>query len=155
MRKANLIVAFIFSLLGAFIIARTYSFQQTLITDNFLGATFFPRFVAYTMIGLAVLLFIQTLRHPPQKGETGLSELFDSRIRVPMAALVIISIYVAVLKPLGFIISTILLNVAIFWLFRARTLLYLTVIPLTITLTVYLVFYKLLVVPLPEGLFYF
>lgn len=155
MRKANLIVASVFCLLGAFIIAQTYRFQQTLITDNFLGATFFPRFVAYTMIGLAILLFVQTLRHLPQKGEKTLSQLFDSRIRVPMTALAIIAIYVASLKTLGFIISTILLNMAMFWLFRARNVVYLTVVPVAITLTVYLVFYKFLVVPLPEGLFYF
>lgn len=155
MRKANLIVASVFILLGTFVIAQTYQFQQTLITDNFLGATFFPRFVAYAMIALAVLLLVQTLRHPAREGEPRLRELFDSRIKVPLTALVVITAYVALMKPLGFIISTVLLNAAIFWLFRARSLLYLGIVPVAITLAVYQVFYKLLVVPLPEGLFYF
>lgn len=155
MKKANLIVATVFILLGVFIIAQTFTFQQTLITDNFLGATFFPRFVASAMIGLALLLLIQTLRHSPSEGEHRLGELFDARIRVPLTALAMIIVYVALLRPLGFIIDTILLNMAIFWLFRARSFLYLGIVPVAITLAVYQVFYKLLVVPLPEGLFYF
>ena len=63
--------------------------------------------------------------------------------------------YALVLEPLGFIIATFALCVLLMYATGNRTLVSLLIFPAVLSVSVYAVFYKLLIVPLPEGLFYF
>ena len=60
-----------------------------------------------------------------------------------------------VLEPLGFIIATFALGALLMYVTENRTFVSMVVFPAVLSLAVYTVFYKLLIVPLPEGLFYF
>ena len=155
MKKANYFVAVVFVLLSAFVFLQISGFQQTLIADDYVGAAFFPELLAWGTIGLAVLLVRLNYGDKFREDSRTLSDLFPKEILTALEGLAILCVYVLLLEPLGFILATIVLNIALLLLFRVRNLITLTVFPVSISLLVYLVFCKALVVPLPEGLFYF
>ena len=155
MKKANYFIAVVFILLSAFVFLQISGFQQTLIADDYVGAAFFPELLAWGTIALAVLLARLNYADKVQEDSRSLSDLFPKEIRTVLEGLAILCVYVLLLEPLGFILATIALNIALLLLFRVRSLVTLAVFPVSISVLVYLVFCKALVVPLPEGLFYF
>jgi putative tricarboxylic transport membrane protein len=60
--------------------------------------------------------------------------------------------YAALLAPLGFVLSTPLYMAAAMWLLRLRSWLLLTVVPIVFTLLFFVVFVRVLRVPLPTGI---
>ena len=155
MKKANYCVAIVFILLSGFVFFQVSGFQQTLIADDYVGAAFFPELLAWGTIVLAVLLGWLNFRNKFQEDSRSLSDLFPKEILTALEGLTVLCAYVLLLEPLGFILATIALNIALLLLFRVRSLITLAVFPVSISVIVYLVFCKALVVPLPEGLFYF
>ena len=73
----------------------------------------------------------------------------------PCLVTLLIIVYVLVLEPLGFIIATFALGALLMYVTENRTFVSMVIFPAVLSLAVYTVFYKLLIVPLPEGLFYF
>lgn len=155
MKKANYCIAAAFLLLGAFVLYSAANFQQTLIQDDYVGAAFFPELLAWMTMGLAFFLGWLNFRGRFDDDGRTLSDLFPRQILIALAGLAAIIAYVLFLDYLGFILATAALNFALLLLFGVRNILSLAVFPAAISLAVYGVFYKLLVVPLPEGLFYF
>ena len=66
-----------------------------------------------------------------------------------------IAAYTVALEFLGFIIDTFLLGALLMYVTGNRKFMSVVLFPALLSLAVYVVFYKFLVVPLPEGLFYF
>ncbi|HPF84525.1 hypothetical protein SDC9_51131 [bioreactor metagenome] len=155
MKKANYCIAAAFLLLAAFVLYSAANFEQTLIQDDYVGAAFFPELLAWMTGGLALFLGGLTFRGKFDGDGRTLSDLFPGEIRIALAGLAVITLYVLSLDYFGFILATAALNFALLLLFGVRNPLSLAVFPAAISLAVYGVFYKLLVVPLPEGLFYF
>jgi hypothetical protein len=141
--------------LAAFVLYSAANFEQTLIQDDYVGAAFFPELLAWMTGGLALFLGGLTFRGKFDGDGRTLSDLFPGEIRIALAGLAVITLYVLSLDYFGFILATAALNFALLLLFGVRNPLSLAVFPAAISLAVYGVFYKLLVVPLPEGLFYF
>lgn len=73
---------------------------------------------------------------------------------LPLAGLAAVTAYLLLLPVLGFIVSTVLLNLGLLLLFRVRSPLMLAVFPPVMTAAVYLLFQRLLYVPLPRGLLF-
>ncbi len=155
MKKANYCIAAAFLLLAAFVLYSAANFEQTLIQDDYVGAAFFPDLLAWMPGGLALFLGGLPVRGKFAGDGRTLSDLFPGEIRIALAGLAVITLYVLSLDYFGFILATAALNFALLLLFGVRNPLSLAVFPAAISLAVYGVFYKLLVVPLPEGLFYF
>ncbi len=136
--------------LGATAFFHTTKFDQTLITDNYLGATFFPRIVALVMVAISALVVAGGLKGNEETAEKtprkGLIRTF--------AGIAAIASYAVAIEPLGFIISTMIFNLIILALFGVRRPMTLIVLPPAVSLIIYWVFYKLLMVPLPEGIFF-
>ena len=152
-KKSDWIVSLTFIVLGCVIYALTLSFEQTLVVDSRVTAEFFPQIIAGAMILLAILNLFQCWKRGSTPDPEGLWSLFAfSR---PFLVTVLIIVYVLVLEPLGFIIATFLLCMLLMYVTENRTFVSLLVFPAVLSLAVYTVFYKLLIVPLPEGLFYF
>ncbi len=155
MKTVNYLISVVFLLLSAFVLYQIAGFQQTLISDDYVGAAFFPEILVWGTVALALLLaWLNYGNKFPEDGRT-LSDLFPREVRMPLIGLVVLCAYVLLLEPLGFILATIALNIVLLFLFGVRGLPTLSVFPVTISLLVYIVFCKILVVPLPEGLFYF
>lgn len=150
MKRNDTIAGAVFMALGATAFFHTTKFDQTLITDNYLGATFFPRIVALVMIAISALVLIRGLR----SGDDTVEKASTRGLIRTFAGIATIAIYAIAIEPIGFIISTMLFNLIILALFGVRRLLTLIVLPPTVSLTIYWVFYKLLMVPLPEGIFF-
>ena len=150
MKRNDTIAGAVFMALGATAFFHTTKFDQTLITDNYLGATFFPRIVALVMIAISALVVAGGLRG---NEETAGKASRKGLIRT-FAGIAAIASYALVIEPLGFIISTMLFNLIILALFGVRKPLTLMVLPPSVSLIIYWVFYKLLMVPLPEGIFF-
>ncbi len=150
MKRNDTIAGAIFMALGATAFFHTTKFDQTLITDNYLGATFFPRIVALVMVAISALVVIGGLRG---NEETAGKASRKGLIRT-FAGIATIAAYAVAIEPLGFIISTILFNLIILVLFGVRRPLTLMILPPSVSLIIYWVFYKLLMVPLPEGIFF-
>ncbi len=155
MKKANFGIAIAFLCLSAFVLYSTGNFEQTFIQDDSVGPAFFPELLAWMTAGLALFLAWIAFRDKFEEDGRTLSDLFPREMRLALVGLFLIVLYVAFLEPLGFILATTGLNVAFLLLFGVRRPLTLALFPVVISFAVYGVFYKILVVPLPEGLFYF
>ena len=105
------------------------------------------------MVLLALLNLLQCWRRGSIPDPEGLWSL--AAFSRPFLVTILIIAYVLVLEPLGFIIATFALCALLMYVTENRTLVSLVVFPAVLSVTVYAVFYKLLVVPLPEGLLYF
>lgn len=155
MKKANYGIVLVFLLLSAFVIYQANNFEQTLIQDDYVGASFFPELLAWMTAGLAFFLGWLNFRGKMDDDGRKLADLFPRQILLAVVGLGLVVGYVMLLESLGFILATIALNAALLLLFGVRSSLALALFPVIVSLSVYVVFYKILIVPLPEGLFYF
>lgn len=154
MRKINIMTAILFIIFGIVIIMGTSNFKQTVLSDNFIGPAFFPKFMAIGMIVCAIILIINTLLDKKSQ-EISVGEIFNKKMFLPIIGMIILFIYVITLDYLGFLLATILLNLILLLLFKVRKKSILILAPVLTTLVIYQVFQKFLMVPLPPGLFSF
>jgi len=154
-KKANYGIVAVFLLLSAFVLYQANNFEQTLIQDDYVGAAFFPELLAWMTAGLALVLGRLNFRGKMDDDGRRLADLFPRRMLLAVVGLGLVVAYALLLEPLGFILATIALNAALLPLFGVRSSLVLALFPVIVSLSVYVVFYKILIVPLPEGLFYF
>ena len=152
-KKSDWIVSLTFIVLGCVIYALTLSFEQTLVVDSRVTAEFFPQIIAGAMIVLALLNLLRCWKHGSIPDPEGLWSL--AAFSRPFMVTILIIVYVLVLEPLGFRIATFALGALLMYVTENRTFVSMVIFPAVLSLAVYTVFYKLLIVPLPEGLFYF
>lgn len=150
MKRVNLITSIIFIFIGAAIYWESSQFKQTMIKDKFSGPGFFPKLVAIMMIAAALILLFDSIL----KKEETTEKVFDKSIKLAIIGMVIILLYIISLDTLGFIIATVLLNYAFLFFFRVKEKIILLLQPAVTSFLIYWVFAKLLMVPLPEGLFF-
>ncbi len=122
-------------------------------TDIFIGSpSWMPRIVAGALILLASILLAAAV-----KGRGApLGRIGDRRdlARVSLALGAALA-YLALLRPVGFLISSTLLTAVLQWLMGQRRYGVLAVVSLTLPLACYLLFGKILAVPLPAGILSF
>jgi putative tricarboxylic transport membrane protein len=107
------------------------------------GTAAFPQLIA---IGLGVLALLQLL----QLGETEALPRGSGALRV-VGVVVLLFVYVQMLEPLGFVLSSALFMLAALLLAGARRLLTLLAVPIGVSVVLFWVFYRVLSVPLPRG----
>ena len=108
------------------------------------GPAAFPRLIAG---GLAILALLQLLE--PGKGEEQLPR--GRQALKVVGVLVLLLVYAAVLKPLGYIVSTVIFLVGALILADVRRPLPLILMPVGLAVVLFYVFYELLRVSLPRG----
>ena len=108
------------------------------------GPAAFPRLI---FGGVAILALLQLLE--PGKGEEPLPRGRQA-LKVG-GVLVLLLVYAAVLKPLGFIVSTVIFLVGALILAGVRRPLPLVLMPVGLAVVLFYVFYELLRVSLPRG----
>ena len=72
-------------------------------------------------------------------------------VKAMLATILLCVLYAAAWPVLGFLLATFVYVAAQIWLLRQRGWLYLLGVPVTVTLLVWLVFSKLLLLPFPQG----
>lgn len=151
MKRINIITGIIFIALSIFIFVQSLSFQQTMIIDNFIGAAFFPRMIAVIMLILSVILIISSILE--KDGHNDTSSIFKwETFKLPLIGVIVLLIYIMLLDKLGFIIDTIILNIVLLSIFKYKNKILTLLLSCAITLAIFQVFQRMLMVPLPSGL---
>lgn len=151
MKKINIITGFIFIALSIFIFVQSLNFQQTMIIDNFIGAAFFPRMIAVILLILSAILIISSILEKDGHDES--SSIFKwETFKLPLVGVAVLFIYIMLLDKLGFIIDTIILNIVLLTIFKYENKMLTLLLSCAITLVIFQVFQKMLMVPLPSGL---
>lgn len=149
MKLADLVSGTIGILIGLYVLIKCQSYPEDFVMK--IGPAFFPEILAGGLILFSVLLVAQALlgKSNGDAEKIGIRQKGVQRVLIALAVMVI---YCAILKPVGFIIATVPFIMIFMFLLGNRKKLQYVWVPAAITLAVYLVFEKLLVLSLPAGL---
>lgn len=150
MKKTDTIVGFIFLIIGIAIFITSFGFQQTLITDNYLGAAFFPRIIALCLSLVSVMLIVSS-RKSKEKAEAEEQIFALEKMFRPLLVIAGLFLYMLIIKFAGFCISSTLLFWSILAVSQVKKPLFYLIAPLFIGV-VYFVFRYLFLVQLPTGI---
>lgn len=149
MKIADIISGMVGILIGAYVLIVCHSYPEDFVMK--IGPAFFPEFLAWGLLIFSAILILQALLGK-SIGEVERISLRQKGIQRVLLALAGMIVYCAVLKPAGFIIATIPLIMFYMFLMGNRKKVQYLWVPVAITLGVYLVFEKVLVLSLPSGL---
>ncbi|MCE5264535.1 MAG: tripartite tricarboxylate transporter TctB family protein [Deltaproteobacteria bacterium] len=149
MKLADIISGIIGILIGVYVWIKCQSYPEDFVMK--IGPGFFPEFLAGGLILFSAFLIIQALLGK-SIGTVEKISIRQKGIQRVLLALAGMIVYCAVLKPVGFIIATIPWIMFYMYLLGNRKKLQYLWVPAAITLAVYLVFEKVLVLSLPAGL---
>lgn len=150
MKKSDLIAGLIFLVLGIFILFSSFTFKQTLIMDNYLGAAFFPRIVAVILISLSTILVISSFHNNVHECDNSCS-LSKERFFMPLLVIGALILNVFLLNITGFCITSTLMFWFILLITKIRKISYFIIAPVFVGI-VYFIFRYLFLVQLPVGI---
>nr|WP_236784693.1 tripartite tricarboxylate transporter TctB family protein [Alteribacter salitolerans] len=134
-------VAVVFIVIGAVFFYQTLSFPE--------GAQMYPRFIIGIMVGLALLLLIQTFIKKP---DTSYKKLFGHiHWKRFIGVLVFSFLYLILINQIGFFVTTVVYLVGTMVFLRATVKTIAIAVP-SFVLVLYLIFSEFLNVPLPSGI---
>lgn len=128
-------------------------YLRTLIMPK--GADRFPQ-ILFTLFAIfAVMIFIKGIRESKIMTQEGRSDVISLEgLKLPFAALAIVTVYTILAKYLGFFVSTAIYIPAFMIFYRYKKVPYMIVSIIGTLIFVYLVFVKQLNVPFPTGLLF-
>ena len=136
----------IFIIIG--LIASIIAFRYKIGSATEPHAGFFPLLGGITLTVLSVILFFQAF----YGRSNGIREIGD--LVAPIKLLLGFVFYVLTLEILGFLVSTTILSIILLNILKAKPLRWMLTVSLIFTTVSYVVFDRLLDVPLPEGIFF-
>ena len=149
MKKTDTITGTIFFILGILILISTYNFKQTLIMDNYLGASFFPRIVSVVLIFLSIVLTLSGWKNKTGE-QDGPSVFTKEKLIRPFIVIGELVIYILLLNISGFCITSVLLFWSILLTSKVNKRSYYIIAPVFIGI-VYAIFRYIFLVQLPVG----
>lgn len=152
MRKLNVLTGIVCILLSLFVISKAMHFEETLIGNDYTGPSFFPIATSVIMIALSAALIVSSLFLMPKELDTTLN---PANLKQPVVGVVVMFLYVLGLETLGFIVATALMAAVMLVIFRVRKVQSLVLYPVILSVVVFFVFRKLLMIDLPQGIFHF
>ena len=135
--------------IGLYVLITCRSYPEDFVMK--IGPAFFPEMLAGGLILFSALLIVQALLGK-SIGDCEKISIRQKGMQRVLLSLAVMIVYCAVLKPAGFIIATIPFIMVFMFLLGNRKIFQYLWVPVAITLGVYLVFEKLLVLSLPAGL---
>ena len=159
MKKKNIIAVVLFLAFAVAVWFISGSFVTKLsarLSANQLGNDFFPKLVAVLMAILSLILLAQTIfskpgspvnQDPPEEERPTRKELV-----LPAIGVALMVMYLIIIEPIGFVLSTAMLILAFLALVRCRKWYYYVVTPLIGSLGVYMLFTRVFLVILPVGI---
>ena len=156
MRKAEVIFGTATILVAVLFIALAGSFPDSRGDD--VGMAFYPRMMGFIIIALSTVVIFQSFRKKPETS-TGEKEepFFDIEDKGIYRVLVMIAMtlfYASVLGVLGFLVITPIYLIVLMFIFKAGSVKRILLVSVLTTLAIYIVFQRLLLIPLPTGIFY-
>ena len=149
MKVADIVGALIGILIGSYAIWEGSNMPPDLIMK--IGPSFFPDILAGLLIIFSIVLLINALRGK-SIGTVEAVRFSDKGVQRGLITLAATIIFCAVLEPLGFIPSAIVFLTLMMLLMGNRKPRQLFVAPLLVTLSIWLIFEKILNLSMPAGI---
>jgi putative tricarboxylic transport membrane protein len=143
MRTANIISSFIAVGIALLFYVMANQFKDIPVQDT--GPAFMPQLYAGILVILAILLLINSLK------AKGTSKNNSSNSKLVFITMVLVALLVSLIPILGFYIITPIAVVAFLLICKEKNPFILIGLPLGIVLFIYVLFQKLLLVPIPLG----
>lgn len=147
LKIANIASGIVSIVIGGLFYFLTFSFPK--IETDVLGPDFLPRFYCILLILFGLILVIQGVIKKNSNEETEIQR--GKTVGYALSSMAIVFLYIIVLPYIGFYISTVLAMVALLYFSKIRKLPVLVGVPLAVALFVFIIFEKLLKVPVPTG----
>ena len=142
--KADTVAGLFFLLVGVVIIYLSASLPAARMTR--FGSGFFPTITGYGLLISSIIMIVSSIRNAVDERKPFIDKTAVPRLLLLAMAIVIYSL---LLRPIGYIIATILFLMAVLYIFGYRKYLWLVVISVVMPLIIYYLFVELLGVPLP------
>lgn len=147
-----LIFSLVFGLLLVPTIEENWSYSPKAKVQSYtLGPRFFPYLSASLMGLLSILLMAKSLYAKKQHAEENKLLRSKSGFQPVLVFMVIGSGYIAFLPYLGVALATPLCLLTLFWYFGVRKWIWILLFTIGVTIFIYVVFEKLMGIPLPQG----
>jgi len=149
MKKADIIGGLIGILIGLYAIWEGTNMPEDVVMK--IGPSFFPTILAAVLIIFSIVLIINALRGK-SKGEVTPFRLSDKGVQRGLITLFAAIVFCVALDPIGFIPTAIVFLAFMMWVMGNRKPILMIVVPPLITLTIWLIFEKVLNLSMPAGL---
>ena len=147
--KADIVAAIFLSLVSFFVFWISKSFPPS---KTGIGVSTFPKLLAGLLIIFSIIIIIQALKNSSFSKKEPIFKEFKKGHKLIIAVIIILIIYIQTLEVLGFILSSFLLLITLMFIFGERRKIILLLVPLLFSVVLYLVFSKMAMVFLPEGI---
>ena len=117
-----------------------------------IGVSTFPKLLAGLLIIFSIVIIIQAIKNSSFSKKEPTFKEFKKGHKLIIAVIIILIIYIQMLEVLGFILSSFLLLITLMFIFGERRKIILLLVPLLFSVILYLVFSKMAMVFLPEGI---
>lgn len=151
-KKKSLLVSVIFFVFGIFLYVQSLGIKHMMKND--VGSAFFPKVIAITIMVVAVIRLVLTLR---SKESTQVKKS-NSDMVGGWLTILLIGLYVLTFNAAGFLISTavyLFLQILVLIPADKRRIPVITTISVVAPLLIYALFVYAINIPLPKGIFYF
>jgi putative tricarboxylic transport membrane protein len=148
LKKPDIIAGILGLAIAAYVIYTAYYFPEDKVL--LLGPSFFPTCLAGGLGVFSLLLLIGALRGRSRPGNDPFN-IKDPGVHRAIISLLAIIIYCALLKAVGFIITSAVYLFALMYLLQRRDYLKMAAVSVVVTLLVYGIFNRLLDISLPAG----
>ena len=149
MKKADIVGGLIGILIGLYALWEGSKMPEDVVMK--IGPSFFPNILAALLILFSLVLIVNALRGK-SKGEVAPLKLSDKGVQRGLITLVSAVLFCVVLDPLGFIPTAIIFLVFMMWVMGNRKPAMLAIAPPLVTLTIWLIFEKVLNLSMPAGI---
>lgn len=145
--NVNMISGLVALILGGLFYILTYGFPD--IDTDILGPDFLPKLYSVFLVIFGLILIINAIIK--KKRETAEMRSTNHSFLYGLASMLIVFIYILVLPYIGFYISTILVMLALLYFLKVRNYVILFSVSLGTITFLFIIFEKLLKVPIPSG----
>ena len=149
MKKADIVGGLIGILIGLYAIWEGSKMPEDVVMK--IGPSFFPNILASLLIIFSMILIVNAMRGR-SKGEVTPLKLSDKGVQRGLITLVAAVAFCVVLDPVGFIPTSIVFLAFMMWIMGNRKPLQIALAPPLITLTIWLIFEKVLNLSMPAGI---
>ena len=147
--KADIVAAIFLLLVSFFVFWISKDFPSS---KTGIGVSTFPKLLAGVLIIFSIIIIIQAIKNSSFSKKEPIFKEFKMGHKLIIAVIIILIIYIQTLEVLGFILSSFLLLITLMFIFGERRKIILLLVPLLFSVVLYLVFSKMAMVFLPEGI---
>ena len=147
--KADIVAAIFLLLVSFFVFWISKDFPSS---KTGIGVSTFPKLLAGVLIIFSIIIIIQAIKNSSFSKKEPIFKEFKKGHKLIIAVIIILIIYIQMLEVLGFILSSFLLLITLMFIFGERRKIILLLVPLLFSVVLYLVFSKMAMVFLPEGI---